>query len=63
MVDAEYADDDPVVVDMSLETYNARDKVLQMYEYVTEQRAHYRGNHIMIPMGADFAYSNAYMNF
>jgi hypothetical protein len=34
-----------------------------MYNYVTGMRSHYLGNHVMIPMGGDFAYSNAMLNF
>ena len=26
-------------------------------------KGHYRGNHLFIPMGDDFAYGNAYLNY
>ena len=35
-----------------------------MYNYAKFQMApHYRGNHVLIPMGCDFTYANAHMNF
>jgi lysosomal alpha-mannosidase len=35
-----------------------------MYNYAKFQMApHYRGNHVLIPMGCDFSYSNARMTF
>lgn len=34
-----------------------------MMDYVTDLASHYQGNHVMLPMGCDFAYANAKMNF
>mmetsp|Transcript_30442 Transcript_30442/g.29829 ORF Transcript_30442/g.29829 Transcript_30442/m.29829 type:complete len:132 (-) Transcript_30442:773-1168(-) len=35
-----------------------------MHDYAIMQMApHYKGNHIMIPMGCDFSYANANINF
>ena len=62
-VDSEYQYDDPVVIDKSLETYNADVKIQRMYEYAMEVRDHFKGNHILVPMGCDIAYANADMNF
>ena len=56
--------DDPVIIDSGLTTFNANEKMLEMYNYAKNKMApHYRGNHILIPMGCDFAYANARINF
>lgn len=56
--------DDPVVDNEDLTTFNADEKVNEMYDYAIHQMApHYRGNHILIPMGCDFTYGNAKINF
>jgi len=35
-----------------------------MYDYAVNQLApHYRSNHVIIPMGGDFAFGNAHINF
>ena len=34
-----------------------------MFNYIIHYSDHYLGNHIMIPMGCDFTYSNAALNF
>lgn len=35
-----------------------------MYNYAKFQMApHYRGNHVLVPMGCDFTYGNAHMTF
>mmetsp|Transcript_19628 Transcript_19628/g.14341 ORF Transcript_19628/g.14341 Transcript_19628/m.14341 type:complete len:212 (+) Transcript_19628:133-768(+) len=62
--DERFMGDDPVVTNEKLTTFNADEKAREMYEYAKFQMApHYRGNHIMIPMGCDFSYANANINF
>ena len=34
-----------------------------MYDYVIEMNEHYRGNHLLVPMGGDFSYMEANKNF
>lgn len=34
-----------------------------MLDYVNEVAPHYRSKHILVPMGGDFSYANAHMNF
>ena len=34
-----------------------------MQAYVYHMKDHYRGNHLLIPMGCDFSYANAHLNF
>lgn len=34
-----------------------------MLDYIYYYRAHYKTNHIFIPMGCDFTYLNAHLNF
>jgi len=61
--DVRYDDDNPVVSDESLETFNARFKSLDLYEYILEMTLHYEGNHFLIPWGCDFSFSNAYLAY
>ena len=55
--------DDPVVSDESLPTFNADEKVDLMLDYINHMKKHYKGNHLMVPMGNDFTYGNAILNF
>ena len=34
-----------------------------MMDYLNEYTKHYKGNHVMVPMGDDFTFSNAELNF
>jgi hypothetical protein len=34
-----------------------------MFDYIVHYNDHYLGNHVLIPMGCDFSYSNAILNF
>ncbi|CDW74355.1 glycosyl hydrolases family 38 protein [Stylonychia lemnae] len=52
-----------IVIDPSLETFNADQIVQDMVNYVNDAIQHYQGNHIMLPLGCDFAYSNAKLYF
>jgi lysosomal alpha-mannosidase len=56
--------DDPTVADPELSTFNANTKIMEMHDYAMKDMApHYRGNHILVPMGCDFSYANAHINF
>lgn len=62
--DERFNGDDPTVTDENLETFNAYEKLEEMYSYaVGNMGPHYRGNHVLIPMGCDFTYANAHLNF
>lgn len=54
---------DPFVVDRKLSTFNADKKAVQFMTLVNHWRDHYRTNHILVPMGCDFSFTNAKMNF
>lgn len=53
----------PFIDDDSLSTFNADYKAASFVEYVLEMRNHYLTNHVMMPMGGDFEYSNAHIYF
>lgn len=55
--------DEPFVSNPNLQTYNAQQKADQMTDYVKHMLEHYQGNHLLIPMGCDFTFANARMNF
>ena len=59
----EYGSPSPVVSDETLETFNADVKSLKLRQYILDMKGHYKGNHLMIPWGEDFAYGNAHVNF
>jgi hypothetical protein len=62
--DERFMGDDPVVTNTQLTTFNADEKMRELYEYAKYKMApHYRGNHVLIPMGCDFSYANAHINF
>src|SRR4051812_2088124 len=61
--DAIFNGDGPVVVDETLKTDNTWEKIEEMFDYIVHYNDHYQGNHIMIPMGCDFTYGNAHLNF
>lgn len=54
---------EPVVADETLETFNADIKAREMWIVVDEMSRQYRGSHLFIPWGDDFAYSNAHLTF
>ena len=55
--------DDPFVADETLSTFNA-DKVTKDFaDYALWLHEDYRGQHLLIPMGCDFAYMNARLGF
>jgi lysosomal alpha-mannosidase len=61
--DDKFDGDDPVESDETLETFNADYKTELMYNYVMEMVEGYQGNHMLVPMGCDFAFQNARLNF
>ena len=34
-----------------------------MTDYVMHMKDHYRGNHLLVPMGSDFTFADAHINF
>ena len=62
--DERFDGDQPVVTNPKLETFNADRKIAEMYQYAKDQMSpHYQGNHVLIPMGCDFSYAIARMNY
>lgn len=59
----ERCDNSPTISDPTLETFNADVKAKELYDYAMENHAVYRGNHVVIPWGGDFAYGNAHLTF
>jgi hypothetical protein len=57
------SNNDPFVLDKKLSTYNAEQRGAEFMELINHWKQHYRTNHILIPMGCDFSYTNAKMNF
>lgn len=55
--------DDPIMDDPSLSDYNVEKRVMDFANYVLKQSQAYQTNHILIPMGCDFQFQNAYHNF
>jgi len=54
---------DNVIADERLTTFNAKSRVSDLRDYALHMQQHYRGNHMFIPWGEDFAYTNAFNNF
>nr|NP_609253.1 lysosomal alpha-mannosidase VI [Drosophila melanogaster]AAF52711.2 lysosomal alpha-mannosidase VI [Drosophila melanogaster] len=54
--------DDPIIDTKSYDN-NVKSRVDDFLSYVTSVAQHYRSNHIMIPMGDDFQYEDAQVNF
>ena len=61
--DERFDGDDPFVTDMTLDTFNAPEKVALLVQYITEWAEDYRGNQVYMPFGCDFTFANAKMNF
>jgi lysosomal alpha-mannosidase len=55
--------DEPIVADDRLKTFNYKERIAEMYEWVSHMKDHYRTNHLLIPMGGDFFYKNAHKIF
>jgi lysosomal alpha-mannosidase len=58
-----YGYDDPFEIDDTLSVFNAEQKTQDFIQMVNERSSHYRTNHLLIPMGCDFQYTNANQNF
>ncbi|VDL59885.1 unnamed protein product [Hymenolepis diminuta] len=56
-------DDPPMIVDPLATNYNAPQRVSQFLEYVRTVSSSYATNHIFVPMGCDFTYENANLNY
>lgn len=61
--DERFTNDEPWVTDKKLDTYNADEKVKLFQKYLNEMASTYLGQHLMVPMGCDFTFANAKMNF
>ena len=46
-----------------MEEFNADYYAELMYNYTIDMSTHYRGNHLLVPMGCDFTFMNARQNF
>lgn len=56
--------DQPFIIDEQLDTYNAPERTLEIYDWVQHQSAHYKSEqHMIIPMGDDFHFMNAHKYF
>ena len=55
--------DEPIVHDERLKTFNYKERIAEMYEWVSHMKDHYRTKHLLIPMGGDFFYKNAHKIF
>src|SRR4051812_47551967 len=51
------------ITDKKLSTYNADEMTYKFLDLVNHWKTHYKTNHILIPMGGDFTYTDAKMNF
>jgi len=56
-------ENDPIIADKTLETYNADEKVIVMAKYALHMSQHYRTKNLFMPWGEDFAYGNAHVDF
>ncbi|XP_016979617.1 lysosomal alpha-mannosidase [Drosophila rhopaloa] len=54
--------DDPIIDGKSYDN-NVKSRVDDFINYASNLAGYYRSNHIMVPMGDDFQYENAYMNY
>lgn len=59
-----YSNDDPIVDNPNLTTYNLDERVAAFRDYLVHQADHYKNTgHLFVVMGDDFQYSNAKINF
>ena len=54
---------DPMVIDKNLTTFNGDEKCASLREYLLDDATHFATNRLMIPWGDDFWYSNANLTF
>jgi len=52
-----------VVVDPTLEEFDADEKTLHFTAWIYEQLDIYQGDELLVMMGCDFTYANAHYNF
>lgn len=57
------ADNEPIVADETLATYNAAGRALRMAKYSLHMATHYRTSNMFMPWGEDFAYGNARIDY
>jgi hypothetical protein len=57
--DPSYEQYNPFITDQRLTSYNAESLMPVTKAYIEMRYENYRGNHLMIPMGTDFAFTNA----
>ena len=62
-VDERYDADEPFVSDATLKTFNAEEKSKDLINYIQKQAMHRRENHIILPWGCDFTFSNARLSY
>ena len=55
--------DEPVVKDKITGEGNYKERIQQLYEWVSHMKDHYRTNNLLIPMGGDFFYLQAHKIF
>ncbi|CAH8588328.1 unnamed protein product [Dicrocoelium dendriticum] len=56
-------DDEPIMDDSELRLNNVDERVEQFLQYINKVRNAFSTNHILVPMGCDFTYENANVNF
>jgi lysosomal alpha-mannosidase len=54
-----FQDDAPFISDRFVEDFNAEKLTHKLFNIMKDWKTHYRTNHILIPMGGDFSYTNA----
>lgn len=53
-------EDEPVVDDPRLDTYNVDEKADKLFKFVNDYSPYFQGNHVFVPWGEDFCYENAF---
>jgi lysosomal alpha-mannosidase len=61
--DERFWNDEPFVVNKERDTYNAVNKTKDFQKYLNQMADNYQGNHMLVPMGCDFTFANARLNF
>ena len=62
-VDERYDADEPFQPDSTLSTFNAEHKATELINYIQDSADHRREQHLLLPWGCDFTFSNAKQNF
>jgi len=50
-------------IDSPIDDDNKEDKISSFKNYIVEMASHYQGSHLLIPMGDDFRFEDAKINF